>query len=268
VTYIQWLETVTGRALLQQESAKVNLALESIFGDQFLQIGAWGGNEFRQFARTKRTAVSGDVVGAEVDLVMAENCLSIANDSIDIILLPHVLEISDDPHGVLRELDRILRSDGHVVILGFNPVSLWGLRHLLSRRKFPPGFRRLISEHRLRDWLRLLNFSVDHSSFHYFQVPLLRRVGKRSEPASVRVEKRAGVAGHADPARRSNRFFRALRLSISAASEAWRRHAPFAACYMLVARKALYTATPIRPVWTSKRRLVGGLVNPSTRNVA
>jgi hypothetical protein len=59
-----------------------------------------------------------------------------------------------------------------------------------------------------------------------------------------------------------------MRLSISAASEAWRRHAPFAGCYMLVARKALYTATPIRPVWTSKRRLVGGLVNPSTRNVA
>ncbi len=95
MTYIQWLETVTGRTLLQQESVRVSLALESIFGDQFLQIGAWGGNEFRQFARTKRTAVSGDVVGAEVDLVMAENCLAIANDSIDIILLPHVLETSD-----------------------------------------------------------------------------------------------------------------------------------------------------------------------------
>jgi SAM-dependent methyltransferase len=268
VTYIEWLETVTGRSLLLQESAKVSLALESIFGDQFLQIGAWGGNEFRQFARTKRTAVSGDVVGAEADLVMAENCLAIANDSIDIILLPHVLETSNDPHGVLRELDRILRSDGHVVILGFNPVSLWGLRHLMSRRKFPPGFRRLISEHRLRDWLRLLNFSVDHSSFHYFQAPLLRRSGKPIQPAAAITLKEASVAGNVDPARRSNRFFRAMRLSISAASEAWRRHAPFAGCYMLVARKALYTATPIRPVWTSKRRLVGGLVNPSTRNVA
>jgi len=268
MTYIEWLETATGRMLIRQESVRVRLALESIFGDQYLQIGVWGGDVFRRFARTKRTAVLGNSAGDAADLIAATTCLGIANDSVDIVLLPHVLEASDDPHGVLRELDRILRSDGHVVILGFNPVSLWGLRHLLSRRRFPPGFRRLISEHRLRDWLRLLNFSVDHSSFHYFSAPSLRHSRRRAGPAPAVRKDGVGARQKRDLARRSNRFFRAVRLSLSAATATWRRHAPFAGCYMLVARKTLYTATPIRPVWQRKRRLVGGLVNPSTRNAA
>ena len=268
MNYSEWLDTVTGRGLLHQESDRVRLALESIFGDQFLQVGAWGGNEFRQFARTKRTAVAGQEAGESADLVMAANSLGIQNDSIDIVLLPHVLEAHDDPHGVLRELDRVLRSDGYVVILGFNPVSLWGLRHLLSRRRFPPGCRRLISEYRLRDWLRLLNFSVDHSSFHYFPAPILRRSGKRPVQDNVPLSAADDVSKDGDPARRANRFFRAMRLSISAALEAWRRHAPFAGCYMLVARKALYTATPIRPMWKTRPSFIGRLVNPSTRNIA
>lgn len=268
MNYTEWLETVTGRSLLRQESHRVRLALESIFGDQFLQVGVWGGNEFRQFARTKRTAVIGNEAEDAADLVMAENCLGIQNDSIDIVLLPHVLEAHDDPHGVLRELDRVLRSDGHVVILGFNPVSLWGLRHFLSRRRFPPGCRRLISEYRLRDWLRLLNFSVDHSSFHYFPVPILRRTGKQSRQTSAPVSETDNVSRKGDPARRANRFLRAMQLSISAALEAWRRHAPFAGCYMLVARKALYTATPIKPAWRARPRFIGRLVNPSTRDIA
>lgn len=265
MNYTDWLDTATGRSLLRQESSRVQLALESLFGDQFLQVGVWGGSEFRQFARTKRTTVAGENIADGPDLVTAANCLGIANDSIDIVLLPHVLEAHEDPHGVLRELDRVLRADGHVVILGFNPVSLWGLRHLLSRRRFPPGCRRLISEYRLRDWLGLLDFSVDHSSFHYFPAPILRRsrgVKNRSKPGP-----HAGTKPQRDPARRANRFLRAMRLSLAAALQAWRRHAPFAGCYMLVARKSLYTLTPIRPTWALQRRFVSGL-NPTTRNVA
>jgi len=88
MSYTEWLETVTGRNLLRQESVRVRLALESIFGDQFLQIGAWGGDDFRQFARTKRSAVIGNVAGDGSDLIMAANCLGIMNDSIDVVLMP------------------------------------------------------------------------------------------------------------------------------------------------------------------------------------
>lgn len=261
----EWLESGGGRALLQEEGRRVRRALESVFGDQFLQIGCWGAQRFSRHARTRRAAIIDDRVGPGVDLVTSTDCLGIANDSIDVALLAHVLETHDDPHGVLREVDRVLRSDGHVIILGFNPVSLWGLRHLLSRRRFPPGIRRLIPEHRLRDWLRLLNYAVDNTSFQHFQPPLLSR-GRRNaaaEPAG------AGNTGRFDraTARTGARFLRAARSSWRAAVKSWRRYAPFAGAYIVVARKELFTVTPIRPVWKPRRRLVGSLVNPSARNI-
>ncbi len=210
---IDWTETGTGRRLLQEESRRVRLALDGLFGDQFIQVGQWRAGQYRAFSRTRRSSVVGDQAGECVDLVSALDCLSIADDSVDVALLPHVLETHDDPHGVLREVDRTLRSDGHIVILGFNPISWWGLRHFLSRRKFPDGIQQMISEHRLRDWLRLLNFSVSPASVQYF---------------------RSAIAGG----------------------------------YLLLARKDLFTVTPIKPAWKRPRRLVGQLVNPTTRNAA
>lgn len=210
---MEWTRTGTGRRLLEEESRRVALALEGVFGDQFIQVGPWREGEYRMFSRTRRSSVIDDKAGNGVDLVSSLDGLAVADDSVDVALLPHILEIHDDPHGVLREVDRILRADGHVIILGFNPVSWWGLRHILSRRTYPSGIQRMITEHRLRDWLRLLNFSVSPASNKYF---------------------RSVVAGG----------------------------------YMLVARKDLFTVTPIRPAWKRPRRMVGRLVNPTTRNAA
>jgi len=248
---MEWLGTNAGRNLLGEETRRVQSALENIFGDQFLQIGAWGGESFREFSRTKRSAIVAEKRADGVDMITAFDDLAISDDSIDIAFLPHVLETHVDPHGVLREVDRVLRRDGHIIILGFNPVSLWGIRHLISRRRFPPGIQRLISQHRLRDWLRLLNFSVSHLSFQYFQAPMFRRVAPNREGDA------AGIRQRAD-----------LRANFWASLTAWWRHAPFGGCYMLVARKQVYTITPIRPVWASRRRLVGSLVKPVTRAAA
>ena len=269
----EWNRTSAGQTLIEQESRHVGGALDSMFGDQFLQIGSWGADRFSVLARTQRAAVVDEFGAGNTNAIMALDCLGIAADTIDVVLLPHVLEIHDDPHGVLREVDRVLRSDGHVIILGFNPVSLWGLRHYVTRRRFPPGIQRVISERRLRDWLRLLSYSVDHSSFHYFQASMFRRAVSTDKQADGDVAQLPGGTGNSqqvrfDAGRPKNRFIGAVRSSCTAALQAWKRHAPFAGCYMLVARKELYTLTPVRPVWKRRVRLVGGLVNPTTRNVA
>jgi SAM-dependent methyltransferase len=270
---MDWIRGGAGRNLVEQEARHVRAALDSMFGDQFLQIGAWGGDRFPAFARTQRTAVVADREGRSVDIIMELDHLGIAADSIDVLLLPHILETHADPHSVLREVDRVIRSDGHVIILGFNPVSLWGLRHLLTRRRFPPAIKRMISEHRLRDWLRLLNYSVDHSAVRYFRAAMFRRasfVGQDDQCVTARSRSGVEYPGRADfdASRSTNRFVGALRSSHAAALQAWRKHAPFAGCYMLVARKELYTVTPVRPAWKRRVRLVGGLVNPTTRNAA
>jgi SAM-dependent methyltransferase len=250
------LNTLTGRNLLREEVRQVRRALDSVFGDQLVQVGAWGEpGLFRRLARTRRAAVFSPEPLPGVDAVCAADALAIATDSVDAVLLPHTLELEDDPHGVLREVDRILRPDGHLVVLGFNPWGWWGLRHAASRQGFPPGSQRMISDGRLCDWLRLLEFKVHHSAFYYFVPPVLRGATPRHARAA-RAEDGAPEAGARPASRRPRR------------PSVFRRIPAFAGCYVLVARKQAFVMTPIRLAWRRRAALVGGLVNPTTRNAA
>lgn len=251
-----WLNTLTGRNLLREEVRQVRRALDSVFGDQLVQLGTWGEpGMFRRLARTRRAAVFSEQPSPGVDVVCAPDALAISSASVDAVLLPHTLELVDDPHAVLREVDRILRPDGQLVVLGFNPWGWWGLRHALSRQGFPAGSQRMISDGRLCDWLHLLEFKVQHSAMYYFVPPILRgalpRRPQRSEESGVQPD---------SPVRPAGRRPRQATLL--------RRIPAFAACYVLVARKQTFVVTPIRLAWKRRPALVGGLVNPTTRNVA
>lgn len=244
----QWLETGAGTALLNEESRHVADAFEGIFGDQFLQVGVWGDPaRFRQYARTRRYAVVAARRGPGVDFVSAPEDLSVATDSIDAVFLPHLLETTEDPHAVLREVDRILRPDGHVVIAGFNAWGWWGVRHYLSRRRFPHGGQRMVSEYRLRDWLHLLDYAVQPARFHHIAAPFYRS----GVPFDAPISEGGTVGRQCDVP--------------PGASYRWN---PLASCYLLVARKEVFTLTPVRPAFRRRAQLVGGLVNPTTRNAA
>ena len=99
--------------------------------------------------------------------------LPFPENSLDLVLLPHTLELSPDPHVTLREVERVLVPEGRVVICGLNPASLWGLRQRRGRfcqrlgfgeLFLPPGVE-MIGFWRLRDWLRLLGFEVESGRF-------------------------------------------------------------------------------------------------------
>jgi SAM-dependent methyltransferase len=204
-------------------------------------------------------------------MVSAPDALAITADSIDAVLLPHTLELVDDPHAVLREVDRVLRPDGNLVVLGFNPWGWWGLRHALSRQGFPPRGQRMISDGRLSDWLRLLEFRVHHSASYYFVPPVLRgtvprhgRQQRQEQRNDQRHDQRHDDTGSfGQPGLRER-----LGGRLAPALQLFQRVPIFAGCYVLVARKQLYTVTPIRLAWRRRASLVGGLVNPTTRNVA
>ena len=97
--------------------------------------------------------------------------------SLDLVVLPHALELARDPHHTLREVERVLVPDGRVVIAGFNPVSLWGLKQRMGRwgvdraLVLPEG--EFIGYWRLRDWLLLLDLEVEHGTFGCYR-PMLR----------------------------------------------------------------------------------------------
>jgi SAM-dependent methyltransferase len=229
----EWLQGPLGAALLQLEVRVVEEALDGIFGEECLQLGQWGENRtFTRFTRTQRCALIGDSALGEPSVVAAFHKLPIESHSIDAVLLPHTLDFSDRPHAVLREVDRVLRPNGHIILLGFKPGGLWGLRRLVPGAGMPPGADQLISERRLRDWLKLLDMRIQGSRRYFFRWPLPRKSVSRSQKWEVRGQM------------------------------LWPE---LAACYMLTAQKRVSTLTPVRPLWRRKPKVVAGLAEPSTR---
>ena len=230
----QWLTTSFGAALLQQESRVVEEAFDGIFGEQCLQLGLWGeAKTFLRHARTQRTALIDAAAGEGGPSALGQlHRLPVADDSIDCVLLPHTLEYSDRPHAILREVHRVLRSDGHLVVLGFKTGGLWGIRRLIPGAGLPPGVSHLISDRRLRDWLQLLDLRIHGVTRYFFRWPL---PGNRGA-SSVHWE------------RRGQRWWPEL-----------------AACYMLTAQKRVSTLTAVRPTWRRNLKVVAGLAETTNR---
>jgi SAM-dependent methyltransferase len=199
ISFSDWLRTPPGAYLLNWERAQFDQTVSDIFGYHALQLGLpeldallvnrmphrWLATETlpsqapdvsdsvadTDAARdqTARAAASSRKVAFLTDA----GALPFPESSLDLVVLPHTLELSADPHATLREVERVLVPEGRVVISGFNPVSLWGLgrRHYRSpdvatvQPPYLPGTSEFIGYWRLRDWLRLLNFEVESARF-------------------------------------------------------------------------------------------------------
>ena len=232
-----WLDTALGQALLGQEARLVEEALDGLFGVECLQLGIWGEpRTFLRFARTQRTACIASpahVADGEPPAAFGRmHRLPVASDTVDVLILPHTLDFSARQHEVLREVHRVLRSDGHLIVLGFKPGGLWGLRRLIPGAGLPPNTNHLINDRRLSDWLKLLDLNIHGLTRYFFKWPITGATASVSQASE----------------QRGRRWWPEL-----------------AACYMLTAQKRLYTLTPVKQPWRSRPKVVGGLVEPTTR---
>lgn len=233
-----WLASPLGQALLARESALVEECLDGVFGEFALQLGRWGEpGAFLRHARTQRKFTVSDSAGLLVDAqpgaVGRLYRLPLASESVDAAILPHTLEFSSRPHAILREVHRVLRADGHLLLLGFKPGGLWGLRRLIPGAGMPPAIRTMITDRQLSDWLQLLDLYILGNTRYFFRWPLPAR----------------RVSGNRIWEQRGRRWWPEL-----------------AACYMLSAQKRVVPLTTVRQPWRSKPKVVaGGLVKPTTR---
>lgn len=180
----QWFDSPPGRYLLAWEQARFDEAVVDVFGYHSLQLGL----PCIEGLRTNRMPHQWLALGPEsgvhwpatapalrhgVDLHADSVALPFPNASLDLLVLPHTLELSPDPHATLREAERVLMPEGRLVISGLNPASLWGLRQRRARlyqrwgrsKLFLPDSCDAIGYWRLRDWLRLLSFEVESAEF-------------------------------------------------------------------------------------------------------
>jgi SAM-dependent methyltransferase len=199
-----WLQTAPGRYLLAWEQDRIDHEVADAFGFHALQLGLpeleglranrmphrWVATDALQLPEGLPFAlppadegISTQPCEQPVSLHCHFDALPFPSASIDLIVLPHSLELARDPHQTLREVERVLVPEGRVVIAGFNPASLWGLRQRggrfvrglgLARQRslYLPRAGEFIGYWRLRDWLRLLGFEVEAGRFGCWRPPV------------------------------------------------------------------------------------------------
>ena len=154
----QWFETPLGHYLLQWEQDYFDRTVVDVFGFNAMQIGL-PQHDFLRANRMPLRFCAGTGQGAALQSV--PDFLPVESNSIDLVLLPHVLEFSSNPHQILREVQRVLMPEGQLIVCGFNPRSLWGVRKRFgSARHEYPWCGDFISLPRLKDWLALLDFEM------------------------------------------------------------------------------------------------------------
>ena len=174
-----WLESPPGRYVLDWEQAQFDESVGDVFGFHALQLGESAIDALRNNRIANRVGVllADDPLPADRSPLLRVSHfeeLPFESQSIDLVVLPHVLEFAQDPHQVLREVDRVLRPEGRMIVCGFNPASLWGLRQLAPPSVLAPFMPRaghLIGLPRLRDWCKLLGFELERTRYGGFRPP-------------------------------------------------------------------------------------------------
>jgi SAM-dependent methyltransferase len=167
----EFLRSPQGRYVVAWEQHQFDHLVADIFGYHALQLGLPEIDALRENRMPLRmcaTDGAGSTPSCPLAVLTRYDELPFDSQSIDLVVLPHILEFAAEPHQVLREVDRVLVPEGQVVIVGFNPLSLWGLRQVLTRLGLPPYLPQrgqFIALPRIKDWLKLLSFDVHRGRF-------------------------------------------------------------------------------------------------------
>ncbi len=233
----RWYQTRLGQRLGEQEQSLVEETLQNLFGYHLMQVGRLNEEDWLSSSRVSHCEVMNflpeQVTGGCLGFQGLPEQLPIQTDSMDVIVLPHILEFSQKPHDVLREVERVLIPEGHVLLLVFNPFSIWTFwRWALGWRQRVPWCGRSLSTTRIKDWLALLGFDVVSIHGYFYRPPLQQK----SVMQRLRFMESAG-----------GRFWPVL-----------------GAGNLILAKKRMVTLTPVGPKWsTPKAKIVSpGLVEP------
>lgn len=246
--------------MLAWEREQFDQAVGDIFGYHALQLGFAELNTLKVnrmphqwLAAGSLPSVASGVIAADVSssqsksalaaLVTDAGALPFPANSLDLVVLPHTLELSQDPHAALREVERVLVPEGRVVISGFNPTSLWAMRqrraHFYQRfgnsGLFLPEAGEFIGYWRLRDWLRLLNFEVESGRFGCYR-----------------------------PAFETDKWLSRFEWMDKAGGRWW---PIFGAVYFLVAVKRVHGVRLLEPAWKTRKTVVATPVAVTNKNL-
>lgn len=232
----QWFQTPLGQEVIEAEQLGLDKTLSILFGYHLAQISCGYSEALFAESSIQHKFIVEACLQPTTDiswLRASPTALPLMADSIDVMLLHHCLEFHQQPHQVLREVAKVLIPEGHVVIVGFNPLSWWGGWKILRQWKNQvPWVGHYISALQLSDWLNLLDLQVISKDYIYLRPPW------RGPRGLLQVIEWLGR--HIWPM--------------------------WGAVYIIVAKKRVSRLTPIMPRWRFRQRrlLHIPLIKPST----
>ncbi|RLA02063.1 MAG: hypothetical protein DRQ47_07265 [Gammaproteobacteria bacterium] len=226
---MKWRDIPSSNTLKQLIQQQLDLVLPSVHGYSLVTLG-----ELSAVFEYQAAAVANVLrinTSHQVDVCASFNQLPLASDDIDAIFLPLLIEQTELPHQLLREAVRSLRPGGKLILVAFNPMSIWGLYKLvMSRTGNLPWKLPFFRLGRLTDWLSLLGLEVtlEHGLF--------------ARPPGSEFHKHSQKIGSAAYSR-------------------------FGAINFLVAEKNIKTLTPIRKPWKQPSVVSPSIIEPTRKNI-
>ena len=228
----QWFITPLGRAFLRAQQRCLQHVLSGIFGRHILQLGILRDAKLYHADEQSQQLSLGPLAGGNIDVVSQDCCLPIATESVDIAIIHHIMEYSQHPHQLLKELTRVVLPSGYVVIMGFNPLSFIGLRSIFGRfQRQGIWHNQPLTSRRIADWLTLMDFTVMDVQYGFYQLPLSLTV--------------------------KNKFLK------RAGSFMARRQWPFGGFYCVLAKKQVTPLTPTTDYLQALRKSMIPIMEPS-----
>lgn len=234
-----WFSHSLGGDLLEQESCMLGQILPNLFGFHILQIGSLSQKQFLAdscISHKVLMQLEEELACSDTALQCSADYLPILSDSIDVVVLPHLLEFRDSPYQLLREVERVLIGEGYLIIIGFNPWSFCGLwRIFLAWRDEPPWNGHFYGMARIKDWLSLLGFELVKTEKFFYRPPL----------QNMRIMRKLFFM------EKLGKFF-----------WPW-----FGSVQIIVAKKRVIPLTPLKVNLRDRRSVItSGIAEPTTRN--
>ncbi len=228
----KWYQTDAGALVSQAVEQHMWKVTSCIFGYNAIQLG----NTFPQRKLLKNCTISEQIVidrSSKVSVISSPASLPITSDCIDLFVLPHTLDFTEKPHEILREVERCLVPEGYMIVIGFNPLSFYGVwRLFLSRKKVAPWNAKFYRLGRLRDWSSLLGF--EETEIHYTaHLPPFKRIQKWKRMQSLG---------------------RSMQYHLS----------KLGGVYVFVAQKRVARLTPLKPAWAGTNQILTGKIAKPT----
>jgi len=243
-----WYKTLTGQSALASTEELCAKTMSEIFGYYAIQIGMLSGKcDLLKHSRINAgfsLANSDNLIGLQAydesdesaiehAVISSNEQLPISTDNVDLVVASHVLEMSQNPHQVLREIDRVLVPEGHCILIGFNPYSPSNLNKPLrflrkDKSHTPQETFKMRSVARVKDWFSLLGFEVLDVNYMGFR-----------------------------PKLNNQKLFNSLQWM-----ERWGEYAGplLGSMYIVHAKKQVIAMRPDRKVWRAPALLEGGKV--------